>query len=49
MYPEWTKIYGKTYGYYEGAAPILVTSDLQILEQVLVKQFANFHGHQVIK
>ena len=47
MYPKWAAKYGDTFGYYEGALPVLVTSRLDILGQVLVKQFANFHGRQV--
>jgi cytochrome P450 len=39
---EWTQKYGKTYGYYEGHTPILVTSDLKIIQQVFIKQSSNF-------
>ena len=38
----WTKMLGKTYGYYEGHMPILVTSDLDMIQQIFVKQYANF-------
>ncbi|XP_013415692.1 cytochrome P450 3A29 [Lingula anatina] len=46
-YREWTKQYGKVYGYYEGSTPVLVTSDLEILKQVFIKQFSNFHGRKL--
>nr|UOU03264.1 cytochrome P450 3045C7 [Brachionus rubens] len=39
---EWTKTYGKTYGYFEGHLPILVTSDLEIIQEVFIKQASNF-------
>jgi hypothetical protein len=44
---EWTKKYGKTYGYYEGPRPVIVTSDINIINDVFVKQFNNFHGRKV--
>lgn len=39
---EWTKVYGSTYGYFEGHLPILVTSDLEIIQEVFVRQSSNF-------
>nr|UOU03273.1 cytochrome P450 3045C1-1 [Brachionus rubens] len=45
---EWTKIYGKTYGFYEGHFPVLVTSDLDIIQEVFVKQSTNFSGRKKI-
>ena len=44
---KWTKEYGKTYGIMEGGIRTLVTSDLDILNDVFVKKFANFHGRKV--
>jgi len=38
---------GKTYGYYEGHSPILVTSDLDNIREVYVTQFSNFTGRKV--
>lgn len=38
---EWTKKYGKTYGYYEGHLPIIVTSDVEIINEVFVKKFSS--------
>ncbi|KAH9513224.1 hypothetical protein Btru_034410 [Bulinus truncatus] len=44
---EWKDKYGATYGYYEGPTPVLVTSDVNILEEVFVKQFNNFHARKL--
>nr|UOU03268.1 cytochrome P450 3045C5-3 [Brachionus rubens] len=40
---SWTRKYGKTYGYFEGHLPVLVTSDLNILKVVFNQHhfFAN--------
>ncbi|CAF1054545.1 unnamed protein product, partial [Brachionus calyciflorus] len=45
---EWTRVYGKTYGYYQGHYPILVTSDLEFIQEVFVKQSTNFAGRKRI-
>nr|UOU03263.1 cytochrome P450 3045C8 [Brachionus rubens] len=42
QYREWTKTCGKTYGYFEGHLPVLVTSDLDIIQEVFIKQSSNF-------
>ncbi|KAK6174276.1 hypothetical protein SNE40_017586 [Patella caerulea] len=47
MYQIWTKLYGRTFGYFEGPSPILVTSDPDILQEVFVKQFHNFYARKV--
>nr|KAG5709741.1 hypothetical protein BaRGS_027766 [Batillaria attramentaria] len=39
---EWSKKYGRTYGIYQNRIPLLVTSDLDILKEVLVKDFGHF-------
>lgn len=44
---NWTKKYGKTYGYFEGHQPIIVTSDLEIIQDVFLKQSSNFSGRKV--
>lgn len=49
MLKEWTWKYGKTYGYYEGHLPILVTSDLNLIEQIFIKQYSNFSARKVLK
>ena len=44
---EWTKQFGKTYGIYEGHLPILVTSDVDIIQEVFIKQFSSFIARKV--
>ena len=44
---QWTEIYGKTYGYYQGHLPIIVTSDLDIIEEICIKQHSNFSARKV--
>nr|UOU03274.1 cytochrome P450 3045C1 [Brachionus rubens] len=43
---DWTNKYGKTYGYYQGHLPILVTSDLDVIQDVFVKQSSNFSARK---
>lgn len=45
---EWTKKYGKTFGYYEGHTPMIVTSDLDLIQEIFIKQFNNFSARRVI-
>lgn len=47
QYRKWAKQYGKTYGYFEGPSPVIVTSDKDILSEVFVKQFKSFHARKV--
>jgi hypothetical protein len=44
---EWEKQYGQTYGTYEGAHRVIVTSDPELLNDVFIKQFDNFHSRKV--
>ncbi|KAK3094487.1 hypothetical protein FSP39_002359 [Pinctada imbricata] len=46
-YQDWYGEYGKTFGYFEGPTPILVTADLDVLYEVFVKQFKTFHARKV--
>ncbi|XP_025105956.1 cytochrome P450 3A29-like [Pomacea canaliculata] len=39
---DWKTQYGRVFGLYFGRSPILVVSDLDILREVLVKEFNNF-------
>lgn len=47
QYREWTELYGKTYGYFEGHQPVFVTSDLDIIQDILIKQSSNFAARKV--
>ena len=44
---NWAKKYGNVFGFYEGPTPILVISDPDMVMEVLVKQFSNFHARKV--
>eukprot|EP00914_Ancora_sagittata_P021359 GHVO01042175.1.p1 GENE.GHVO01042175.1~~GHVO01042175.1.p1 ORF type:complete len:150 (+),score=7.43 GHVO01042175.1:122-571(+) len=44
---EWSQKYGPTFGYYEGPSPILVSSDLEFLKDVFIKNFHKFHGRKL--
>ncbi|CAD5111583.1 DgyrCDS885 [Dimorphilus gyrociliatus] len=43
---EWDKKLGKIFGIYEASVPVLVTSDLDLLQEVFVNQFHAFHGRK---
>ena len=43
---QWTKKYGDIFGYFEGHTPILVISNPDILQDVFIKSFSNFHSHR---
>lgn len=45
---DWTTIFGKIYGYYEGHLPVLVISDLQMIQEIFIKQFANFSARKMM-
>ncbi|GMT24664.1 hypothetical protein PFISCL1PPCAC_15961, partial [Pristionchus fissidentatus] len=42
---EWTKQYGKVYGYLSGQRPLWVISDFSLLNEIYVKRFSNFYAH----
>ena len=39
--------FSQVYGYHEGQRKVLVVSDLEMLNEILVKQFENFHARAV--
>ncbi|CAF2401449.1 unnamed protein product [Rotaria sp. Silwood2] len=43
---QWTEKYGPIFGYFEGHTPILVISDPDVLQDVFVKSFSNFHSRR---
>ncbi|CAF1162862.1 unnamed protein product [Rotaria sordida] len=43
---EWTKKYGRIFGYFEGHTPILIVSDPNILQDIFIKSFSNFHSRR---
>ncbi|GMS88842.1 hypothetical protein PENTCL1PPCAC_11017, partial [Pristionchus entomophagus] len=45
-YRDWGKEYGKTYGIKEGVQNTLVTSDLEMVQEIFVKQFDYFHSRK---
>ncbi|KAL4231955.1 hypothetical protein ACF0H5_009532 [Mactra antiquata] len=47
QYRKWAKEFGKTFGYFEGPSPVIVTSDTDVLSEVFVKQFKSFHARKV--
>ncbi|GMS93965.1 hypothetical protein PENTCL1PPCAC_16140, partial [Pristionchus entomophagus] len=42
VFRDWTKQYGKVYGIHEGYRKILVVSDLEMMNEMLVKKFDHF-------
>ncbi|KAJ8317594.1 hypothetical protein KUTeg_005498 [Tegillarca granosa] len=46
-YREWYREYGDTYGYFEGPSAVMVTTNLDLLHEVFVKQFKKFHARKV--
>ncbi|XP_067672070.1 cytochrome P450 3A11-like [Haliotis asinina] len=39
---DWSKKYGRIFGYFEGYTPVMSVSDPDLLKQILVKDFKNF-------
>ncbi|XP_012940720.1 cytochrome P450 3A43 [Aplysia californica] len=46
-YQEWREMYGETFGYFEGPTPVIVTSDVNFLQEVFIKQFNKFHARKL--
>jgi thromboxane-A synthase len=44
---QWTEKYGRIFGYFEGHTPILVVSDPDVLQDVFIKSFSNFHSRRL--
>lgn len=43
---QWTQQYGRIFGYFEGHKPTLVISDPDILQDIFIKSFSNFHSRR---
>ncbi|CAL4073249.1 unnamed protein product, partial [Meganyctiphanes norvegica] len=42
IFDEWISKYGKVFGYYVGWSPTLVVADLDLVQQILIKDFVHF-------
>jgi hypothetical protein len=47
LFQKWTEEYGKTYGFYQGHSPFIVTSDLDFVNEICIKQYNNFSAKKV--
>ena len=45
---EWTRMYGKIYGYYEGSTPVLSVADPDMAREILIKQFDIFQQRRFL-
>ncbi len=45
---QWSEKYGPIFGYFEGHTPILVVSDPDILQDIFIKSFSNFHSRRAL-
>jgi cytochrome P450 family 3 subfamily A len=43
---KWTRQYGSVYGLYEGTRPVYVISDIKMVEEIFITQFARFHSRR---
>ncbi|GMS92094.1 hypothetical protein PENTCL1PPCAC_14269, partial [Pristionchus entomophagus] len=43
---DWTNEFGKVYGYKDGVRNVLVISDMEMINEVFVKQFDAFHARR---
>ena len=41
------KKYGKTYGFFEGSSPVIVTKDVKFIKAVMIKDFSSFVNRRV--
>ncbi|KAK7504878.1 hypothetical protein BaRGS_00003906 [Batillaria attramentaria] len=41
-FEQWLKMYGRVFGIYQGVRPQLVVTDLDLLREIMVKNFSNF-------
>ncbi|CAF0749759.1 unnamed protein product [Rotaria sordida] len=43
---DWTKEYGKIYGYFIGHTPIICVSDPDLLQEIFISKFSHFHSRR---
>jgi thromboxane-A synthase len=43
---QWTEKYGRIFGFFEGHTPVLVVSDPDVLQDIFIKSFSNFHSRR---
>ncbi|XP_040355132.1 cytochrome P450 3A11 [Ixodes scapularis] len=46
-FEEWVKKYGNLVGFYNGAEPMLIVKDLELIKRIQIKDFSNFRGRGV--
>lgn len=47
-FEDWIKKYGDVVGFYNGAQPMLIIQDLDLIKKIQIKDFGNFHGRGVV-
>ncbi|XP_029843194.2 cytochrome P450 3A2-like [Ixodes scapularis] len=47
MFDEWVNKYGDVVGFYNGVTPMLIVKDLEMIKNIQIKDFGNFHGRGV--
>ncbi|CAF1652763.1 unnamed protein product [Adineta ricciae] len=45
----WSQKYGALYGFYKGHTPFICTSDVDLLQEVFVRQFSKFHSRKPLQ
>lgn len=43
---NWTRQFGRIFGYFEGHTPVLVVSHPDVLEEIFIKNFSKFHSRR---
>ncbi|CAN8030685.1 unnamed protein product, partial [Ixodes persulcatus] len=43
----WGKKYGDLVGFYNGAEPMLIVKDLELIKRIQIKDFSNFRGRGI--